>query len=84
VRRAASPAKTPLAAWDATRKLLRIAFITAWTDADVARYIKINGPVINPPAQDGYTSMGLTPCTTKASHDDPWAGVANTECGIEL
>jgi phosphoadenosine phosphosulfate reductase len=90
VRRADSAARasTPLVSWDATRKLIKIAPIAAWTDADVARYIEINSLMINPLLEDGYTSIGCQPCTTKASKDDPragrWAGFAKTECGINL
>jgi phosphoadenosine phosphosulfate reductase len=90
MRRADSPARanTPLVAWDAARKLIRIAPIAAWTDEDVARYIEINSLMINPLLEDGYTSIGCEPCTSRAAKDDPragrWAGFAKTECGINL
>ena len=90
VRRADSPARanTPLVAWDPARKLIRIAPIAAWTDEDVARYIEINSLMINPLLEDGYTSIGCEPCTSRAAKDDPragrWAGFAKTECGINL
>ena len=90
VRRADSPARanTPLVAWDPGRKLIRIAPIAAWTDEDVARYIEINSLMINPLLEDGYTSIGCEPCTSRAAKEDPragrWAGFAKTECGINL
>jgi phosphoadenosine phosphosulfate reductase len=90
VRRADSAARanTPLVSWDASRKLIKIAPIAAWSDEDVARYIEINSLLINPLLEDGYTSIGCEPCTAKASKDDPragrWAGFAKTECGINL
>jgi len=90
MRRADSPARanTPLVAWDPPRKLIRIAPIAAWTDEDVARYIEINSLMINPLLEDGYTSIGCEPCTSRAAKDDPragrWAGFAKTECGINL
>ena len=90
MRRADSPARanTPLVAWDAARKLIRIAPIAAWTDEDVARYIEINSLMINPLLEDGYTSIGCEPCTSRAAKEDPragrWAGFAKTECGINL
>src|SRR4029077_4380989 len=64
VRRADSPARanTPLVSWDATRKLIRIAPLAAWSDEDVARYIEINALMINPLLEDGYTSIGCEPC----------------------
>ena len=74
--------------WDAARKLIRIAPLAAWSDEDVARYIEINALMINPLLEDGYTSIGCEPCTSKASTNDPragrWAGFAKTECGINL
>ncbi len=90
LRRADSPerAATPVVSWDAKRKLIRVAPIAAWTDADVARYIELNSLMINPLLEDGYTSIGCEPCTSKASQDDPragrWTGFAKTECGIHL
>lgn len=90
MRRADSLARaaTPVISWDAKRKLLRIAPIATWTDADVARYIETNSLMINPLLEDGYTSIGCQPCTTRGGADDPragrWAGFAKTECGINL
>jgi phosphoadenosine phosphosulfate reductase len=90
LRRADSPerAATPAVSWDAKRKLIRVAPIAAWTDADVARYIELNSLMINPLLEDGYTSIGCEPCTSRASQNDPragrWAGFAKTECGIHL
>jgi phosphoadenosine phosphosulfate reductase len=90
VRRADSAARAaiPVVSWDARRKLIKIAPIAAWTDDDVARYIELNSLMINPLLEDGYTSIGCEPCTSRASKDDPragrWAGFAKTECGINL
>jgi phosphoadenosine phosphosulfate reductase len=90
MRRADSAARanTPLVSWDATRKLIRIAPLAAWSDEDVARYIELNALLINPLLEDGYTSIGCEPCTSKAAANDPragrWAGFAKTECGINL
>jgi phosphoadenosine phosphosulfate reductase len=88
LRRSDSPTRTntPVVAWDATRKLIRIAPIAAWTDEDVARYIEINNLMINPLLDDGYASIGCEPCTRRAPKDDPragrWVGFAKIECGI--
>ncbi len=88
MRRSDSPTRTntPVVAWDATRKLIRIAPIAAWTDEDVARYIEINNLMINPLLDDGYASIGCEPCTRRAPKDDPragrWVGFAKIECGI--
>jgi phosphoadenosine phosphosulfate reductase len=90
LRRDDSPARaaTPVVSWDTQRKLMRIAPIAAWTDEDVARYIETNSLMINPLLEDGYTSIGCQPCTSRGRADDPragrWAGFAKTDCGIHL
>ena len=88
VRRADSAARanTPLVEWDMRRKIVKIFPIAAWSDDEVADYIEANSLLVNPLFEDGYTSIGCAPCTTRASADDPragrWAGLAKTECGI--
>jgi phosphoadenosine phosphosulfate reductase len=90
IRRADSPAraKTPIVSWDSRRQLIKIAPIAKWTDEDVADYIEQNSLMINPLLNDGYTSIGCAPCTTRPMSGDPrsgrWAGLAKTECGIHL
>ena len=88
VRRADSPARanTPLVEWDLRRKIVKIFPIATWSDDEVADYIEANSLLVNPLFEDGYTSIGCAPCTSRASADDPragrWAGLAKTECGI--
>lgn len=81
-------AKTPLVSWDLRRKIVKIAPIATWTDEDVAGYIEENSLMVNPLFEDGYTSIGCEPCTSRAPANDPragrWAGLAKTECGIHL
>ncbi|HLT61987.1 MAG TPA: phosphoadenylyl-sulfate reductase [Microlunatus sp.] len=90
VRRADSPtrANTPVVAWDHRRKLVRVSPIARWSDEQVASYIETNGLLVNPLLEDGYTSIGCEPCTSRATADDPrsgrWAGLGKTECGIHL
>ena len=90
VRRADSPARasTPVVSWDARRRLVKIAPIARWSDDDVARYIEDNSLMINPLLEEGYPSIGCSPCTRPADSSDPragrWAGLAKTECGIHL
>ncbi|MCW2801956.1 MAG: phosphoadenosine phosphosulfate reductase [Propionibacteriaceae bacterium] len=90
VRRAdsAARAKTPIVAWDARRRLIKIAPIARWSDDDVADYIEANSLMVNPLLEEGYPSIGCAPCTLKADLNDPragrWAGLAKTECGIHL
>jgi phosphoadenosine phosphosulfate reductase len=90
LRRADSKARanTPVVSWDARRQLVKVAPIATWTDEDVARYIELNGLMVNPLLEDGYASIGCEPCTRKAVGSDArsgrWAGLAKTECGIHL
>src|SRR4029450_2151605 len=67
LRRADSAARaaTPAVSSDPERKSTRLAPIAAWTDADVARYIELNSLMINPLLEDGYTSIGCEPCTSR-------------------
>jgi phosphoadenosine phosphosulfate reductase len=89
VRRAelASRADTPVVAWDAKRRKVKVNPLATWTDEQVAAYVAQHGILVNPLRQIGYTSIGCAPCTRPvAAGEDPragrWAGLAKTECGI--
>jgi phosphoadenosine phosphosulfate reductase len=89
VRRAelASRADTPVVAWDAKRRKVKVNPLATWTDEQVAAYVARHGILVNPLRQIGYTSIGCAPCTRPvAAGEDPragrWAGLAKTECGI--
>lgn len=90
VRRADSAARaaTPVVAWDAKRRLVKVSPIAAWTDEDVEAYIEENSLMVNPLLEDGYPSIGCEPCTVRATGPDAragrWAGLGKTECGIHL
>jgi phosphoadenosine phosphosulfate reductase len=90
VRRADSAARagTPVVAWDAKRRLVKVSPIAAWTDEDVEAYIEENSLMVNPLLEDGYPSIGCEPCTVRATGPDSragrWAGLGKTECGIHL
>lgn len=90
IRRADSAARadTPVVAWDTRRKMIKVAPIAGWTDADVADYIQTNALMTNPLLDDGYPSIGCEPCTLKVAGSDAragrWAGLGKTECGIHL
>ncbi len=84
----ASRRQTPIVSWDARRKIIKVAPIATWTDADVDAYIDTNSLMINPLLEDGYPSIGCEPCTMRATGDDlragRWSGLGKTECGIHL
>ncbi len=82
----AGRANTPLVGWDARRRVIKVSPIAGWSDDDVARYIELNGLMVNPLLEEGYASIGCEPCTAKPLDGDArsgrWAGLAKTECGI--
>ncbi|MDH6109872.1 phosphoadenosine phosphosulfate reductase [Kitasatospora sp. MAP12-15] len=93
LRRDESPsrANTPVVAWDAKRRKVKIAPIARWTQDDVDAYVNANGVLLNPLLWEGYTSVGCAPlsCTRKPGDGEQgrsgrWAGSGKTECGIHL
>ncbi|GAA2145025.1 phosphoadenylyl-sulfate reductase [Kitasatospora kazusensis] len=93
LRRDESPsrANTPVVAWDAKRRKVKIAPIARWTQQDVDAYVAANGVLLNPLLWEGYTSVGCSPlsCTRKPAEGEDgrsgrWAGSGKTECGIHL
>jgi phosphoadenosine phosphosulfate reductase len=81
-------ATTPLVQWNARHNLLKISPLAAWSEAEVWRYIHRQNVPYNPLLDQGYPSIGCTPCTKPAGNDDArggrWNGFAKVECGIHL
>ncbi|MCC9309043.1 phosphoadenylyl-sulfate reductase [Kitasatospora sp. RB6PN24] len=93
LRRDESPTRagTPVVAWDAKRRKVKIAPIARWTQADVDAYVQEHGVLLNPLLWEGYTSVGCAPlsCTRKPGEGEDgragrWAGSGKQECGIHL
>ncbi|MFE6865332.1 phosphoadenylyl-sulfate reductase [Kitasatospora sp. NPDC057692] len=93
LRRDESPtrANTPVVAWDARRRKVKIAPIARWTQEDVDAYVNAHGVLLNPLLWEGYTSVGCSPlsCTRKPGEGEDarsgrWSGSGKTECGIHL
>lgn len=91
VRRSESAARvsTPLVAYDVTRGLVKINPIAAWSEEDVAGYIRDHDLPVHPLADRGYPSIGCWPCTRPAGDGEDaragrWAGLDKTECGLHL
>ncbi|MGZ4607139.1 MAG: phosphoadenylyl-sulfate reductase [Blastococcus sp.] len=83
----ASRAGTRIVDWDATREMLKINPLAAWTQDDVDAYIARHRVPVNPLVDLGFASIGCAPCTRAvAPGEDPragrWAGRSKTECGI--
>ena len=91
VRRVESPtrANTPVVTFDAKRGRIKIAPLAAWTDDDVDAYIAEHNVLVNPLLSAEYPSIGCEPCTRRVlpgqdSRAGRWAGLAKTECGINI
>lgn len=89
MRRADAPTRTDIdvVGWDAKRNKVKINPLAAWTDEDVDVYAEVNGVLLNPLRQLGFTSIGCAPCTRATlPGEDPragrWAGNNKTECGL--
>ena len=89
IRRAESTTRsdTPVVAWDAKRRKVKVNPLATWSDAQVDAYVAEHGILVNPLREIGYTSIGCEPCTRPvAPGEDPrsgrWSGRAKTECGI--
>jgi phosphoadenosine phosphosulfate reductase len=89
MRREDAPTRTDIGivGWDATRQMVKVNPLAAWTQDDVDRYVEEQGVFLNPLRQEGYASIGCAPCTRPVAQDeDPragrWAGKNKTECGL--
>ena len=84
----ATRANTQLVQWSARYSLLKLNPLAAWSERDVWRYIHANNVPYNPLLDQGFPSIGCTPCTQRADGSNTrtgrWAGFAKTECGIHL
>jgi phosphoadenosine phosphosulfate reductase len=89
VRRDESPTRagTRLVDWDATRGMVKVNPIAAWTSDDVDAYIERHQVPVNPLFELGYGSIGCAPCTRPVAPGEDaragrWAGRNKTECGL--
>jgi phosphoadenosine phosphosulfate reductase len=85
---APSRANAPIVVRD-LRGIVKINPIAAWTDLDVAGYIKDHDVPVNPLIEQGYPSIGCWPCTNPVTDGDNaragrWSGLDKTECGLHL
>ena len=80
-------ASTQVVEWDATRSMVKLNPIAAWTQADVDAYIAEHHVLVNPLLFDGYGSVGCVPCTRRITSGEDaragrWAGTSKIECGL--
>ena len=87
LRRAESPSRAGATTleWDATRGIVKINPLVAWSDDEVARYIAEHDIIVNPLRDKGFDSIGCAPCTLPGSgRSGRWAGTDRLECGLHL
>jgi phosphoadenosine phosphosulfate reductase len=91
LRRVDAPtrADAPLISFDETFGLLKVNPLAAWTDDDMQRYITEHTVLVNPLMEEGYTSIGCAPNTTKPApgadkRSGRWQGLNKTECGLHV
>jgi phosphoadenosine phosphosulfate reductase len=69
------------------KEILKIHPLANWSKADVAAYVEANGIPSHPLLEQGFASIGCSPCTRavrsgEAERDGRWDGLGKTECGI--
>jgi phosphoadenosine phosphosulfate reductase len=78
-------ASTPKLGWDIKHDKWKAAPLADWTEKDVWRYIAANDVPYNPLHDQGYASIGCTPCTQAGDgRDGRWAGSDKSECGLHV
>lgn len=71
------------------KEVLKIHPLAHWSRDDVAAYVTENAIPTHPLLEQGYRSIGCSPCTrpVRADEDDRagrWSNLSKTECGIHL
>jgi phosphoadenosine phosphosulfate reductase len=82
-------ADAPIVSFDATKGLVKINPIAAWTEDDVDSYVAERDLPRHPLNYVGYASIGCAPTTRPvAAGEDPragrWPDSDKTECGLHL
>ena len=84
-----SRSQVSLIEWNRRHQVLKLNPLAFWTEREVWSYIHKHDVPYNPLLDQGYPSLGCTPCTHRPqSLDDPrsgrWVGSGKTECGIHI
>jgi len=89
IRRDQTPERStaPTVGWDPRFRIPKLNPLAGWSLADVRAHLHRHDVPYNPMFDDGYPSVGCTPCTRAvADHEDPragrWSGHLKRECGL--
>ena len=89
IRREQTPARARAAVVERDAKfgLVKINPLAAWSSRDVWDYVSKHDVPYNPLHDQGYPSVGCTPCTTpvrigEGPRAGRWRGTVKTECGL--
>ena len=81
----------PLAAWDATHRLVKTAPLYDWTREQVVAFVETEAVPINPLHAQGFLSIGCEPCTRAVAPGEPeragrwwWETDESKECGLHI
>lgn len=74
-------------AWDERRRMVKVNPLAAWSDDDIAGYIRAHNLPLHPLLAEGYLSIGCAPTTRPVRlGEDPragrWSDSDKTECGL--
>ena len=87
IRREQSPTRAnaePIE-FDSRRGIWKYNPLFDWTERDLWTRIHARGLPYNPLHDQGYASIGCSPCTAPGSgREGRWAGLAKTECGLHV
>jgi phosphoadenosine phosphosulfate reductase len=83
-----SRSRTQVVDWDRRNGMVKVNPLARWNQSDVESYIAKHGILTNPLLDDGFASVGCSPCTKRTSGPDAregrWAGKGKSECGIHV
>jgi phosphoadenosine phosphosulfate reductase len=78
-------ANTPKVGWDLRHGVWKYAPLAGWTDKDVWNYVLEHDLPYNTLHDQGYESIGCTPCTVAgAGREGRWQGTGKLECGLHV
>lgn len=92
VRRSQSPSRSQAGwvEWDPVYSMTKINPLVNWSSEEVRRYLADFDVPYNPLLDEGYTSIGCSPCTQQPPSEDAstnersgrWSGSSKNECGL--